>query len=210
MGINLPVELLLLQRVSVVGAVIFLVSCAAERTVVTTDKGNKGDNMLTKYSDNFTYVKDENGVMLPQSDKRSELEEKNFSGFDGKSVGKKDYTKTKAFSGENKEWGGSAEYKTAQYAGREKTADLQNKPYYVTKQNESLSGKQYERPVDVSSKLADIGDTSWDKGNKVWEVKEDARTMSKPKIEPVIMSKYQYARKTVEETNALLGRGKTD
>ena len=193
-------------------ALLLFSSCAAERTILKTED-KKESNMLTKFSDaDITFEKGEDGMMIPRSDKRSDFEQKNFTGFAGKEVGKKSFGEKEASSLGNKSWEGrSQSYEPKVFSDGSKAASLKDKPYYVA-QKSDMGAKKYQVLEENSfgSKSSSMAGTSWSQQHKDWGGTPDKPAMKTPEIEAPVMSMREYAKKTVEETNALLGRGKTD
>lgn len=170
-----------------------LVSCATERTVVNKESKKMSERM----SEAFQYEKGEDGQMRMKNGKPNEFASRSFDGsktFENKEVSAGKYSTQK--------WSGVKDYQAKDFGDRNKNA-FNDTPYFVTKQaqKESFSGRK-----DFNGKQADISKDSWAQAGRQVENKIDSKVAETPEMDVNVTEFRDYAKKSVEETNSLLGR----
>ncbi len=180
--------------------VICLVSCASKQTI--TNKKVRATSGVEKYTGDYEYTKDKNGMIRATSDKQSDFSKKGAYAvsrdYKGKSYGKENYRK--------KRWGNNTGYNTKQYGGNLDGSQFKNSPHYVQKQ--ALAGSR-----DSRFNRSEFGTNSVSKTNAR---EGSANTVKKGQSGYVsnrgdfskkrVLSKKQYAELTIQQTNSLLGR----
>lgn len=196
-------EFFISRRFFLVSLFLLLSSCASERTVVSAEKQtvNK-DDLTARFASNFSASsKDGYGA---SSDLRSEFESKTFSsGGNQQGINKKNFA-TNALD-VNKQWDGKKGFATSSFvdAGKENFATSRT---YETSSSGS-GGKVFsDRNKEVATRSAGISRDSWGQSSKQVDKFDNSRIANTPNLEYPISSYRDYARKTIEETNAMLGR----
>lgn len=187
-----------------------LSSCTAERTLVEEDKrvfSSDEERDRAKIEDKFcsslNMEKGPDGTLRMGGDKRSDFESKAFSS-NGKSLDNKSFETSRY---DTKNWSeGKQNYSTKNYGSSDKKALGSSTPYFVTKQAEAQN-KAFQNSKEFDSNTADISHDSWSQSSRTVERTTD-KARNKPDIEPDIIPFRDYVRKSVEETNNILGRNK--
>lgn len=186
-------------------ALVVLAGCATERRVVGTDTKTAKDPLLKKYASNFKYEKGEDGMIKASSDQRSEFESMMFDDAKGKDLSKKGFN-TETFK--SKMWGGKKDFATREFSGQDKSVKT---PYFVTKQAKEGQTLFSDGDKEFAKKASDVSKDNWFAASRKVDVHNNSRIGNTPDVEPKIMDyRGEYARKTIEETNNILGRSNKD
>lgn len=197
-GIKVPMELFLFRFLMLTGTALLVCGCASEQTVRTEKRRYDEASLEARFTRSM--AKGTNGG---SPDQRSEFESKVFGGTDGKKVGKKDFTASRLDM--DRKWDGRKDFSTSGFADAGKVDSAGGKAFQTKESGMgtlaySGQGKEFNtRPSDVSK------DSWYGAGRKV-DTFVDKRTQNTPNLEPPVSSFREYARKTVEDTNSMLGR----
>jgi len=182
-------------------AVCIATSCSSQQTV-TVNKA-KAQSGLDKFNSNYDYAKDENGLLRATSNQQSQYSRKRqFSGSDnvasGANYDKKSYRK--------KRWGQKSNYNSEQYQGN---TDYDKTPFYVQQARANREQSRFSQNEfaanDYSTGTANAASGARRNSN----VKHSASgyvTSQQDYPDPLILSKDDYTKLSVQQTNVLLGR----
>ena len=182
-------------------AVLAIMSCSSEQTV----SNSKVRSDLDKYNGGYDLEKDEHGMTRSGSDKVSQYDEKrsNIRGQDysGKSYNKENYRKER--------WGGDKDYAAKQYGGNTDGSKFKHSPYYVTRNANARANGQYSSN-DQSRFNAGTYNTGRANESRSDAVKTGgssyAASRNRKATKPLIISKDDYTKLGVQDTNRMLGR----
>lgn len=189
-------------KISLVVTVFAFASCASEKTV-TQSKVRSG---LDQYNNGYDIEKGDHGMMRSGSDKVSHYDRKSTNigvrDFSGKNYNKESYRKER--------WGGNKDYASKQYGGNTDAGRFKHSPYYVSRSTRAQANGQY---ANANNSQFNTGKYTVSK-NKANESRANAvKTGSSGYVtsrnratKPLVMSKDDYNKLSVGDTNHMLGR----
>lgn len=209
-GIDLSVGLSCVKLMIVFSAAVFMTGCATERRVIKTEKGtSSSDELKNRFASTLKQERGEDGMMHASMEQRSDFDKMTFSADRGKEVGHKKFDvgeyKSKVWSD------GDKSFSTKGFGDSDKTADgIRNQPDFVRKQFDNSDLAYGERGKSYKTNDSAYTRESWKYGNRTVDTFDNKQVKNTPKFEADIMDSHQYAKKTIEETNTILGRKSGD
>lgn len=192
-----------LTQYLVATVLVFSFASCAKEGVTKVSKVRSG---LNKFNDGYTMEKGDHGMMRSSSDKVSEYDRR-ASGVGSKDFKGKDYNKA---SYRKKRWGGNTAYKSKQYAGNTDGSRFQHSPHYLKNNYKARAEGQYALANNSQYKTGAFNSgrareelglgTDVKKGASTYVTSRDRRP------EPLIMSRQDYRKLSVSDSNRMLGR----
>lgn len=191
-------ELFLSRFLILSGVALLVCSCASEQTVRTDKRRYDEASLEARFTRSMP-----KGANGGSPDQRSEFESKVFGGTDGKKVGKKDFTTSRLDM--DKKWDGRKNFNTSGFADAGKVNSAEGKGFRTKESN--MGGMAYAgQDREYGTRPSGFSKDTWYGAGRQVETFADKRTKNTPNLEPPVSSFREYARKTVEDTNSMLGR----
>lgn len=182
--------------------------CATKRRVLDTRKEtSSSDRLRSRFAGNFKQERGEDGLMHASSDQRSDFEKLTFGMDRGKEVSHKGYD-TGAGDYKTSSWSdGGKSFATNDFKDRGKEAKgIRNQPYFMTKQFKESGVAYGDSGKNYKTSDSSYSGESWKYAGRQVETYDNKRVLNTPPVQGEIMDSREYARKTIEETNSILGR----
>ena len=199
-------ELFRVRSLFVLLVALLAASCATERRVLDTQKSTSSSKGLeSRFARLNKQERGEDGMMHASSDQRSEFEKLTFGADRGKEVDHKEYG-TKGYKAQN--WAmGDKSFEKKGFDGASKEAQgFRDQPYFVTRQFKDSDSSFADSGRGYKTNDSSFTGEKWKDAGRSVETFSNKKVMNTPPVEGEIMDVHQYARKTIEDTNAMLGR----
>ncbi len=192
----------LLINLGLVLAVFAFASCASEQTV-TQSKVRSG---LDQYNNGYDMKKGDHGMMQAGSEKISQYDRKatdiGARDFSGKNYNKESYRKER--------WGGNKGYNAKQYGGKTDGSRFEHSPYYVSRETRAQANGQSANADNNqynAGKYTVSNNRATESGANAVKTGASGYVTSRNKRpQPLIMSKGDYNKLGISDTNRMLGR----
>jgi hypothetical protein len=187
-------------------AALLLAGCATERRVLDTRKGTGSSNALdSRFAKLSKQERGEDGMMHASPDQRSEFEKLTFGADRGKEVKHQEYG-TKGYKAQNWAMGDKSFAKKGFDGASKEAKGIRDQPYFVNKQFKSADAAFADSGRGYKTNDSSYTGEQWKGAGRSVETFSNKRVMNTPPVEGEIMDVHEYARKTIEDTNAMLGR----